>query len=58
VSYITAPVFSPAGTVSMQLVISGIGRGLPPAEIDRYVERLCAAAALVTSETHGQRPPG
>lgn len=58
VSYITAPVFSPAGTVAMQLVISGIARTLPPPEIERYAERLCAAAALITSETHGQRPSG
>ncbi|HUD29207.1 MAG TPA: helix-turn-helix domain-containing protein [Novosphingobium sp.] len=56
VSYITAPVFSPTGTVAMQLVISGIARTLPRDEIERYADRLRATAALVTSETHGKPP--
>ncbi len=57
VSHMSAPVFSPAGTVSLQLVISGMPRALSPAKIEHYAERLCAAAAVVTSETHGKFPP-
>jgi DNA-binding IclR family transcriptional regulator len=56
ISYLSAPVFSPAGAVSLQLVISGIPSTLSVKKIERYAERLCAAAALITSETHGQRP--
>lgn len=56
ISYISAPVFSPTGTVSLQLVISGMSRILSVAKIERYAERLCATAALVTSETHGRKP--
>ena len=58
ISYITAPVFSPAGTVSLQFVISGMPRNLGPEEIERYAEKLCATAASITTETHGRRPQG
>ena len=57
-SYIAAPVFSPTGAVSLQLVISGIPSHLGAGEIERYAERLCATAAAITSETHGRRPQG
>jgi DNA-binding IclR family transcriptional regulator len=57
ISYIAAPVFSPAGAVSLQLVISGMPRNLGPEEIERYAEKLCATAASITTETHGRRPP-
>lgn len=56
VSYISTPVFSPAGTVSFQLVISGLPSHLSAAETAHYAERLCTAAATITSETHGRRP--
>jgi DNA-binding IclR family transcriptional regulator len=56
ISYLAAPVFSPTGTVSLQLVISGIPKLLSAAKIERFAERLCASAALVTHETHGKRP--
>jgi DNA-binding IclR family transcriptional regulator len=56
VSYIAAPAFSPAGAVSLQLVISGVPSHLAAGEIERYTERLCATAAAITSETHGRRP--
>jgi hypothetical protein len=49
-------VFSPSGTVSLQLVISGLPKILSATKIERYAERLCATAALITSETHGRRP--
>jgi DNA-binding IclR family transcriptional regulator len=55
-SYIAAPVFSPAGTVAFQLVISGLPQSLSVTEAERYAEQLCATAALITSETHGRRP--
>jgi DNA-binding IclR family transcriptional regulator len=56
ISYITAPVFSPAGAVSLQLVISGMPRNLGTEEIERYADKLCATAASITTETHGRRP--
>jgi DNA-binding IclR family transcriptional regulator len=56
VSSISAPVFSPAGTVLFQLVLSGLPSDLTVRDIEMYAERLCAMAAVVTSETHG-RPP-
>lgn len=56
ISYLSAPVFSPTGAVSLQLVISGMPRTLSAAKIERYADRLCAAAALITSETHGRMP--
>lgn len=55
-SYIAAPVFSPAGSVSLQLVISGLPSALTIPDAERYAERLCATAALITGETHGRRP--
>ena len=54
--YLSAPVFAPDGAVSLQLVISGMPSTLSPKKIERYAERLSAAAALITSETHGQPP--
>jgi DNA-binding IclR family transcriptional regulator len=56
ISYLSAPVFAPDGSASLQLVISGMPNALSTKKIERYAERLCAAAALITSETHGQPP--
>jgi DNA-binding IclR family transcriptional regulator len=56
IAYISAPVFSPSGNVSFQLVITGLPSDLSVQKIERYAERLCATAALITSETHGRRP--
>ncbi len=56
ISYISAPVFSPAGQVAFQLVISALPDDLSAQTIERYASRLCAAAALITGETHGRRP--
>lgn len=58
VSYIAAPVFSPTGQVSFQLVVSGLPSNLGVAEIERCAEKLCATAAAITVETHGRRPQG
>jgi DNA-binding IclR family transcriptional regulator len=56
VSSITAPVFSPAGQVTLELSLGGLPPNLTRSEFERYVERLRAAAAVVTSETHGRAP--
>jgi DNA-binding IclR family transcriptional regulator len=56
ISFITAPVFSPEGQVSLELTLSGLPCGLEHAELQNYVERLCAAAAFVTTEIHGRIP--
>jgi DNA-binding IclR family transcriptional regulator len=54
--YITAPVFSPDGSVSLELSTTGLPSNLGAKEIERYAERLCAAAAVVTGEVHGRYP--
>jgi len=56
ISTISAPVFSPSRQVSFQLVITGLPSDLSVHNIERYAQRLCAAAALITSDTHGRRP--
>ena len=56
ISTISAPVFSPAGQVSFQLLVTGLPSDLSVQDIERYAEKLCATAALITSETHGRRP--
>ena len=54
--YIAAPVFSPDGSVSLELVTTGLPSDLGAKEIERYAERLRAAAAVVTAEVHGRYP--
>jgi len=54
--YIAAPVFSPDGSVSLELVATGLPSNMGAKEIKRYAERLCAAAAVVTGEVHGRYP--
>ena len=56
ISYISVPVFSPLGTVTLELALSGMPDHLSVAELERYAERLRATAAIVTSETHGRMP--
>lgn len=56
VCYLSAPVFSPDGTVAFELVVSGTPSNLGVREIEHYAERLCAVAATVTSEIHGRVP--
>ncbi len=58
ISFITAPVFSPTGQVTLELSLGGLPQNLTRREIEHHVERLCAAAAVVTRETHGRAPPG
>jgi hypothetical protein len=56
ISHIAAPVFSPAGTVAFVLIITGMPMNLSGKKIEEYAERLCTAAAVVTSETYGRTP--
>jgi DNA-binding IclR family transcriptional regulator len=56
VSYISAPVFSPESTVAFELVITGMPTQLSAKEVERYTERLCVTAAIITSETRGRLP--
>lgn len=56
ISYISAPVFSPQGTVAFELVINGMPNYLSAKEIEHYAEKLCATAAIITSETRGRSP--
>ncbi len=60
IGHISAPVFSPSGEVALELAITGVPDGLGRSELESCTERLLAAAATVTSETHGRmpRPPG
>ena len=56
ISHLSAPVFSPVGSVCLQLVISGMPVDLSVRQIERYVQRLCTAAAIITGDIHGRRP--
>ncbi len=56
ISHISAPVFSPAGEIALELSLTGIPDNLDAAEIRQVAERLRAAAAMITSETHGRMP--
>ncbi len=58
VRYIAAPVFSPERTVAFQLVISGLSSNMSLTNIEQLIERLCACASHITSETHGRLPVG
>ena len=58
VNYISAPIFSPEGEVRLELVLSGLPAGLGAGEIERYANRLCVAAEIVTNETRGRAPRG
>lgn len=56
ISYLSVPVFSPTGTVALELSLSGMPDDISRECIERYAERLRTAAAIVTSETHGRTP--
>ena len=51
-----APVFSSHGAVLFQLVLSGLPGSVAPRKLERYVERLSATAAAVTSQINGRLP--
>lgn len=54
--HMSAQVFAPNGAVVFELTLSGIPAGMSPSEIEQYADRLRAAAAIVTAETHGRAP--
>ena len=56
ISYISTPIFSPAGSVALELALSGLPAQLSRAQIEEYAAKLQAAAAVVISETHGRWP--
>lgn len=56
ISYIAAPVFSPNGSVSLGLLLSGLPNTLGAKDAEHYAHRLRATAALITHETHGLQP--
>lgn len=55
-AYISAPVFSATGEMVLSISMSGFTDNLDADTVSRYVERVCTAAANVTSETHGRMP--
>jgi DNA-binding IclR family transcriptional regulator len=56
VNYIAAPVFSPEGEVSFEILISGMPVHLSETEFERYVGRLLRAADIITKEVRGRKP--
>lgn len=56
VNYISAPVFSPEGDISFEILMSGFPVGLNEDEFKRYASRLTLAAETVTKEIRGRRP--
>ena len=53
---IAAPVFSSNGTIIFQLVLSGLPSSQTPRRLERFVERLLATAAAVTTQINGREP--
>jgi DNA-binding IclR family transcriptional regulator len=56
VNYLAAPVFSPEGDISFEMLMSGLPVDLTEAEFDRYAARLKLAADTVTKEIRGRKP--
>lgn len=56
IGHISAQVFAPNGAVVFELTLSGMPTGMSVEEIEHYANRLRAAAAIVTAETHGRAP--
>jgi DNA-binding IclR family transcriptional regulator len=56
VAQVTVPVFSPQGSVALQLVLSGFPPNTTAKKMERCAERLCATATLLTSELNGRAP--
>ena len=53
---IAAPVFSSNGTIIFQLVLSGLPGTQTTRKLERFVERLLATAASVTTQINGREP--
>jgi DNA-binding IclR family transcriptional regulator len=56
VNYLAAPIFSPEGEVSFEILISGLPVNLNEREFAHYTSRLLLAADIVTKEIHGRKP--
>ncbi|WP_372747636.1 IclR family transcriptional regulator [Litorivivens sp.] len=56
ISFLAAPVFASNGEVALEISLSGIPANTSATELKRYVDRLRAMTALITSETHGRMP--
>ena len=56
VAYISAPVFSPEATVRFEMTVCALPGNLSVEEIEHYIQRLRAAAAIVTRDTYGRAP--
>lgn len=56
VNYVSAPVFSPDGDITFEILMSGLPINLNEAEFDRYTARLKLAADTVTKEIRGRKP--
>lgn len=56
ISFISVPVFSAAGDVVLELSLTGLPHDAGTDDIERYADRMLAAAANVTGETYGRRP--
>jgi DNA-binding IclR family transcriptional regulator len=57
-AYISAPVFSAGGEVLLSISMSGFTRKLDARAVARLAERVCNAAAQVTSASGGRAPRG
>lgn len=55
-SHIGAPVFGPDGGVALGLFLIGFQGEVAGKDVERYAERLTAAAERVTKSIHGTRP--
>ena len=56
ISHLSAPVFSSAGDIVLELTASALPANLSVKEIELYISRLRASAAFVTAEIHGRSP--
>lgn len=56
VNYLAAPVFSPDGDISFEILMGRLPVDLSEAEFGRYAARLLQAADIVTNETRGRKP--
>lgn len=56
VSYLAAPVFSPDGEVSFEILMSGLPVDMTVTDFERCTARLLLTADIVTNEIRGRKP--
>lgn len=56
INYLAAPVFSPNGDISFELLMGRLPVDLSEAELERYAARLLQATDIVTNEIRGRKP--